>query len=80
MPRQISILQSLVTAGEMTAIMQQAHGIKGAAINVGAIRLMEAAYKIETAATERSMDALVLLMPMLNPQFEALKVECEKIG
>ena len=71
-PVQITVLKNYLAAGELTGVMRQAHGIKGASANVGGDRLCETAASIETAANAGDLNAVAALVGDLEAKFGEL--------
>jgi len=72
-PRQIEALKGFVAAGDVEKARLQAHSIKGAAANVGGRALSEAAYNLEKAGRNGTVEAVAGLLPQLESQFARLK-------
>ena len=60
-------LEAALLASDATIAMQVAHAIKGAAANVGAFELSQAAGAIEHAARDNDLSAAVALLPAVTP-------------
>jgi photoactive yellow protein len=69
-PSQIESLRKCVETGSLAAAQRQAHGIKGAASNVGGELLRRTAQHIEEAARAGDAAAAGRLLPQLAEQFE----------
>jgi CheY-like chemotaxis protein len=71
------VLRSSAEARDAGALRASAHAIKGAAMNVGAIRVAEGASRIEEAAKQSALDDIELLVEKLSasvtPAVEELK-------
>jgi PAS domain S-box-containing protein len=72
-PRLIDGLKPLIDSGNAAAVGAQAHGLKGAAANVGGVALSETAHEMERAGKAGRMEAIVALMPELERQFRLLQ-------
>jgi len=55
-PRQLAFLNQSVAAHDMSDVQRAAHSIKGAAASLGAEAVHRAAYDVETASQEGSID------------------------
>jgi HPt (histidine-containing phosphotransfer) domain-containing protein len=73
MPGQIAALRTYVENGRADKATAQAHKIKGAAANIAARALQDAAYDMETAAGTGDMETLNALMPELEARYSRLK-------
>jgi len=69
MPVQIDHLKMLVEEGDATKIAAQAHKIKGAASNVGAMHLIQSALKMEQAGKKGNMKNVFQDLTMLEQSF-----------
>lgn len=65
-PRQITALREMSTAGDLAGAKRQAHTIKGAAANVGAVALSGIAERIERLCAAGEMDSAAKLLPDLD--------------
>jgi len=72
-PQQITSLSANLSANDMESARRQAHGIKGAAANMGANALSAAAYELENAAKNGEREATDALLAELQRQFDLLK-------
>jgi PAS domain S-box-containing protein len=72
-PQQIVILQEAIANGDGMLTERQAHSIKGAAANVGAMALREVAYQIERTAKEGQLNGAAKLATMINDEFNKVK-------
>ena len=68
-PGQLETLRRAVETGDAAAAELGAHGIKGAAANVGAERVRAAAHKMETAARQRQQVDLPQLLESVQAEF-----------
>jgi CheY-like chemotaxis protein/HPt (histidine-containing phosphotransfer) domain-containing protein len=79
-PLQVRKLGDYLSEKDATGVGHQAHTIKGAAANMGAHALREAAFQLEMSGKEdRLADALDLL-PRLESEFKRLKQFLERAG
>jgi two-component system sensor histidine kinase/response regulator len=76
-PLQLKTLQAACTAGDAEGAGAQAHKIKGAAANVGAMRLSRQAYVMEKAGKAGDLDALMADLPDLLDGFQQVKTTME---
>jgi two-component system sensor histidine kinase/response regulator len=72
-PRLIDGLKAHIRSGDSAAAGAQAHGLKGAAANVGGVALSETAAEMERAGRAGRLEALAALMPELERQFARLR-------
>jgi two-component system, sensor histidine kinase and response regulator len=72
-PRLIEGLKEHVRAGDGAAARAQAHGLKGAAANVGGVALSETALAVERAGQAGRLEAIEALLPELERQFRLLQ-------
>jgi two-component system, sensor histidine kinase and response regulator len=77
-PTQIDRLKQLVGSGDSREAGEQAHRIKGAAANVGAVALQDRAFTMEKAGKVCDHAALRTGMPELEREFAALKEELDR--
>jgi PAS domain S-box-containing protein len=73
MPSQMQSLRDLLNAGNAASVERAAHGIKGAAANVGGEKLRRAAFKIEEAANAGDLSSAMGHFTDMESQFEQLK-------
>jgi HPt (histidine-containing phosphotransfer) domain-containing protein len=78
MPTQIEKLAEAVAGNDARQSEQQAHRIKGAAANLGAEALEQAASVMEQAGKAGDVSKLQDLMPGVTRQFEILRAVLEK--
>ena len=79
-PKQLRLLRDYVERGAQTEATRQAHTLKGAAGNVGAIALSQAAEEVETAGQEGDMTRLASQLPGLDGQFAQLQANLKETG
>ncbi len=72
-PRQIEALKGALKEGEAPLVRRQAHTLKGAAGNVGAVALQEVAFRMEKASAAEAMDKAASLMSQVAEQFRILQ-------
>jgi len=72
-PVQIEKLKAAIEEGDSRLGGQQAHGIKGAAANVGGMALQGVAFSMELAGKAGDLEALRSLLPDLQKRFAVLK-------
>jgi PAS domain S-box-containing protein len=72
-PGQIRKLKKNIDMGNIGAIENQAHSIRGAAANVGGMAFSASALAIEQAARANSLKKVAALLPELELQFELLR-------
>ncbi len=73
MPQQISSLKEALDEADPPHIQRQAHSIKGASANVGAIALQELATQVEDAGKSSDLEKSAILLIMLDKEFIMLK-------
>jgi len=71
-PREIESLRASLSSGDRASSQRVCHTIKGAAANVGAPMLSEAAREMETAAGVGELEKVKELLPRLERQFVEL--------
>jgi HPt (histidine-containing phosphotransfer) domain-containing protein len=71
-PQQIEDLSAAVQAGEVATVGLQAHGMKGGAGNVGAVRVAATARELEMLAKEGSLTGATGLVQQLRDDFREL--------
>jgi HPt (histidine-containing phosphotransfer) domain-containing protein len=71
-PMQWQILEQHYRAGDLQAVQTQAHTIKGAAANITAERLREAAFQVEAAGREDDTERLQSELPLLKRELDLL--------
>ncbi|MFO7831807.1 MAG: Hpt domain-containing protein [Desulfuromonadaceae bacterium] len=72
LPRQIEHLKEVCAQSDTDAIERQAHSIKGACANVGALYTRDLARNIEKAARSASPDQLAMMVDALEATQEPL--------
>ncbi len=77
MPGQLAVLADLAGRGDWTSAGKQAHGIKGAAANVGGEAMQEVAAAVEQAGRQGDGSAVTNLLPQLTAEFERLRQAME---
>ena len=75
----LKILEQAVHAGELTVVTAQAHSIKGAAANLGAEILQEAARHLEAAAREGRSHSCAPALDALQAAMRTLLAEIERV-
>jgi len=72
-PRKFIALKEAVGKGDAPSVQIEAHTLKGASANVGALALQDIAYQIELAGKEGDMGKAFSFIPKLDEQLEVLK-------
>ncbi len=72
-PQQIDDLATIVAAGDVATVCLQAHGLKGGASNVGAVRIADTARELELLAKGGSLTGAAALVARLRDDFTELK-------
>ncbi len=72
-PNKLIVLQEALDKVDASSLQRDAHTLKGASANVGALALQEIAHQIEIAGESGDMDKASSLIPELDKQFEMLK-------
>ncbi|MCK5684726.1 Hpt domain-containing protein [bacterium] len=72
-PTQIKALQDFLDTKKNKDIIRQAHTIKGACANVGALSLHDIAFKMEKDGNVGEFEVIQKNMPSLSQGFEELK-------
>ncbi|HLP16611.1 MAG TPA: response regulator, partial [Bacteroidota bacterium] len=79
-PVQVAAVKRWLAAGDAHRVKCEAHSIKGASANVSGERLTAVAFEIEKAATAGDLDAVSVLIPVLDAQVEALESVLHKFS
>jgi signal transduction histidine kinase/CheY-like chemotaxis protein/HPt (histidine-containing phosphotransfer) domain-containing protein len=72
-PRQITVIKKALADQDVTMIKHQAHTLKGAAGNIGAFALQEAAFQMEQAGEAKDLGKASLLSAQLGNAFKRLQ-------
>ena len=72
-PRKFTALKEALDKGDAPSVQLQAHTLKGASANIGAVALQEVANQIEVAGEAGDLSKAGSLVPQLDKQFEVLK-------
>lgn len=72
-PNKINAMKQALDKREASQVRDQAHAVKGAAMNVSALALRETAFQMEQAGESEDMEKAISLMPEMEKQFEILK-------
>ena len=72
-PRKFTALKEAVGKGDAPLVQIEAHTLKGASANVGALALQDIAYQIELAGEAKDLVKASSLVSQLDKQFEMLK-------
>ncbi|MFH1075920.1 MAG: response regulator [Pseudomonadota bacterium] len=72
-PKQIHLLEEFIVKQDMDMIYRQAHTLKGAAANIGAAALQDAALKIEEAREANDINLLKNCLIVIKLEFKKLK-------
>ncbi|PTN35062.1 ATP-binding protein [Desulfonatronum sp. SC1] len=70
--QRIETIKTYLTSGDAQAVGEEAHGLKGAALNCSCPHLAETARKMEDAGRNNDLDALRSLLPRLERDFTAV--------
>ncbi len=79
-PNKIATLKQALENRDATDIRDQAHAIKGAAMNVSALALKDVACLMEEAGAAADIEKTITLMPEMEDQFELLKDALSQVG
>ncbi len=84
-PQQIEDLAAAVQAGDVATVGLQAHGMKGGAGNVGAVRVAATARELEMLAKQGSLSGAAELVQQLRDDFRELhevlpRLDWSKLG
>jgi HPt (histidine-containing phosphotransfer) domain-containing protein len=71
-PQQLDDLEAVIAAGDVAATEMLAHGMKGGAANVGAVRMAATARELELLTKDGSLEGAEALMTDLRAEFAAL--------
>jgi len=77
-PDQLSSLQSALEKADATMVKRQAHAIKGASINAGALIIHHIAADIEILGEAGDLEKVGPLLSQLPSQFESFELEFKK--
>jgi len=72
-PRKITAIKKAINNGDTLSVQNEAHALKGASANIGALALQKTAYQIEIAGGEKDLDKSLSLIQKISDQFEELK-------
>ena len=67
-------LEAAVDAGDIAAIKQGSHTLKGSSANIGAIRMQEASFELEKCGRDGDAAAAVGLVAPLKEAFAATEI------
>ena len=79
-PSQLSLLRTQLDDGDAPGARRQAHKLKGAAANLSAGALREAAFQAEQAAMAGQLNQLAELLPTMEAEFERVKASMLSLG
>lgn len=71
--REISLLEEAIAKGDLSLARRQAHSLKGAAANVGALTLQDVAFQAEQAGEACDLERMASLVPKIREAFEVLR-------
>ncbi len=77
-PKEIDELKIAIENKKFEVIVLLAHTIKGSSSNVGAVSLQNISYEMEQAGKEENIALLTTKLPILENEFESLKIEIVK--
>ena len=72
-PRKLTALKEALDKDDAPSVQREAHTLKGASANIGAVALQKMANQIEVAGEARDLVKAGSLAPQLDRQFEVLK-------
>jgi len=78
--QQIKALKDTLDSGDTPMAERQAHGIKGASGNVGAVGLQKVAYQMEQAGKNGDLTSSVSLFEDIENKFGAFKLTLDQSG
>jgi len=78
-PRQVRLIEQAIAAADWKTAEREAHGLKGAVANFGAVHAMEAARKLEFAAREGRHGELPLLFDQVNRELACVRDELDRL-
>ena len=73
-PQQILFLQEAIANGDEMLAVRQAHSIKGAAADVGAVALQEVAFEMEKTARGGQLNKAFKLVEAISEEFKKVKI------
>ncbi len=71
--RCIELIQASVSSGDVAALREAAHGLKGIAGNIGALRLQQLALETETVCQQPMIDSSLGSFSQLESEFENVR-------
>jgi signal transduction histidine kinase/CheY-like chemotaxis protein/HPt (histidine-containing phosphotransfer) domain-containing protein len=77
-PERLSVLRNSLNDKNITSAIFQAHSIKGACLNIGAITMGTIAQEMDRAGKEGSLEAIERLFPKLENEFSKFVIEIKK--
>ncbi len=78
-PNRLAAVREAFNNGDVPSLHREAHTLKGASANVGAVSLQKVAHQIEIACVADDLDKAELLSSQLDIQFEMLKKTMNQI-
>lgn len=79
-PNKIVTLKQALENRDASDVRDNAHAIKGAAMNTSALALKDIAYLMEEAGEAADIDKAITLMPEMEKQFDLLKITLVQAG
>lgn len=76
-PTTLAEIKTNTASGDSEALHRSAHSLKGMAANLGALKLQEVAFDLETASTNQDINHCSSLIPIIESEFDALKIELD---
>lgn len=78
LPGQVEEINRALEAGDAEGLRAHSHSIKGAAYNMSAVRVADAARQLEDAGREEELDKAPGIFSVLNDEIEQLKAFAEE--
>ncbi|NOZ08581.1 MAG: response regulator [FCB group bacterium] len=78
-PKQIVKLKQYIAENNSDHVRNQAHTLKGASANVGAVRLQKISFELEKAGKQGEREVMPSLLAEVENEFESLKRQIKKI-
>jgi HPt (histidine-containing phosphotransfer) domain-containing protein len=79
-PQQLATLQQLYTVGNMKALCEQAHQLKGECWQVGAVPLGVWCEQLEVLARQRQVEAIAAILVKMETEWMRVKVALSQVN
>ncbi len=78
-PEQIKKLKQYIAENDPDHVRNQAHTLKGASANVGALKLQKISFELEKAGKDKAYELMPPLLAEVENEFDSLKQQIKKI-